>query len=117
MFPFRRSFAFLLLISGQQVAAQPSDQSANSRMPACRNYVQQPDKVSSAQDAFDRGMCAGIVRALVETDSGVCPPKGARQEQAMRIVVKYIDSRPARTHQSFIALAAEALRVGWPCKP
>jgi hypothetical protein len=36
-----------------------------------------------------------VVRALVETDSGVCPPKGARQEQAMRIVVKYIDSRTA----------------------
>src|SRR4029453_4871755 len=30
--------------------------------------------------------------------------------------VQYIDARPARMHEDFRILAAEAMRAAWPCK-
>ncbi len=36
--------------------------------------------------------------------------------QEVRVVVAYIDARPARMHEPFIALALEALQKAWPCK-
>jgi hypothetical protein len=97
--------------------AQTANGSANYVMPGCRSYVQQPSTVDNAQDAFDRGFCLGLVRALVETDNGICPPKGATQAQSMRVVVRYIDNRPTRLRELFIPLTLEALRSAWPCKP
>ena len=34
-------------------------------------------------------------------------------EQAIRIVVRYIDSQPARLQENFYDLAVEALRAAW----
>jgi len=36
--------------------------------------------------------------------------------QTVQVVMAYIDSRPARLHESFYALALEALRNAWPCR-
>ena len=36
-------------------------------------------------------------------------------EQAVRVVVAYIDQRPARAHETFEFLAFEALERAWPC--
>jgi len=36
--------------------------------------------------------------------------------QEVRVVVAYIDARPARMHEPFIALALESLQKAWPCK-
>jgi hypothetical protein len=45
----------------------------------------------------------------------LCPPKGSDRAQSIRVVVQYIDSRPARLHENFPDLAQEALRAAWPC--
>jgi hypothetical protein len=60
--------------------------SANSNIVGCRNYV------SSSKD-----------------------DKGATNMQGVRIVLQYIDARPARLNENFNKLAAEALRQAWPC--
>jgi Rap1a immunity proteins len=46
-----------------------------------------------------------------------CIPFGSvTQDQMVRVVVQYIDSRPTRMHEAFGKLALEAMRDGWPCK-
>jgi hypothetical protein len=68
-------------------------------------------------------VCAGLL-LLALTLSGplfelipvFCPPKGSTGGQAVRVVIKYIDSRPERLHEDFLDLAAEALRTAWPCR-
>ena len=36
--------------------------------------------------------------------------------QMVRVIVAYIDARPARVHEDFRLLALEALVDAWPCK-
>ena len=84
--------------------------SANSKIVGCRNYIS-----SSKDDLLLQGYCAGAVQALVEFAAGACAPKGATNMQGVRIVLQYIDARPARLHENFNKLAAEALRQAWPC--
>ena len=86
------------------------DLSANSKISGCRNYVS-----GSKDDLLLQGYCAGAVQALVEFAAGACAPKGATNMQGVQIVAKYIDARPARLHENFNKLAAEALRQAWPC--
>jgi len=84
--------------------------SAESKIGGCRNYF-----ANSGDDLFSQGYCAGAVQALVEFAAGACAPKTATNMQGVQIVVKYIDARPARLHESFNKLAGEALRQAWPC--
>ena len=107
-------FIAALICAGSTWAQDLS--SANATMPGCRNYVQNDGRPRSAQDAFDQGICLGIVKAIVVTDANMCPPASAVLAQAMRVVTQYIDSRPARLHEDFIVLTIEALRTAWPCK-
>ena len=84
--------------------------SASSKIVGCRHYLS-----NSKDDLLLQGYCAGAVQALVEFAAGACAPKGATNMQGVQIVLKYIDARPARLHESFNKLAAEALRQAWPC--
>jgi Rap1a immunity proteins len=43
-------------------------------------------------------------------------PDGVTREQAVRVVIAYIDAQPAWMHENFGVLALEALREAWPCK-
>ena len=43
-----------------------------------------------------------------------CIPKGVTTNQITRVVIQYIDQRPARMHEGFMWLAAEAIRETWP---
>jgi hypothetical protein len=36
--------------------------------------------------------------------------------QAARVIVRYIEARPQRMHESFVSLVIEALHDAWPCK-
>jgi hypothetical protein len=85
--------------------------SANAAMPGCReaeNY--------NSPNIYKRGLCMGIVSTLLDLDPKICLPPSVTNFQAVRVVVKYIDARPARLHESFKVLAGEALRAAWPCK-
>ncbi len=62
-----------------------------------------------------KGICLGMVTAIFDTHHQVCPPAGATVGQAIRVVVRYIDDRPARQHENFPKLTIEALRAAWPC--
>jgi hypothetical protein len=83
--------------------------SASWVMAGCRAFV------ANGPEQFTQGFCVGAVRTIVNLDSAVCPPSGAAGDQGVRIVIQYIDSRPARLHEKFAKLASEALRAAWPC--
>jgi hypothetical protein len=86
---------------------------------------------------FFQGMCAGTVDAIAfmgklmyhslialplpENDFRrlkMCmdAPNGVTIGQEVKVVVAYIDARPARLHEPFEQLALQALLTAWPCK-
>jgi Rap1a immunity proteins len=44
-----------------------------------------------------------------------CLPDGTGSEQAIRIVVKYLNSHPEKLHKDAHILVVEALREAFPC--
>jgi hypothetical protein len=105
------SALFLLSVAVSGVSAQEKA-SANFRMPGCRDAVASKDTKSP----FLEGVCTGAVDALLFAAVDICPPSEGTLGQALRVVVKYIDDRPARLHEDFRMLAVEAMRAAWPCK-
>jgi hypothetical protein len=57
-----------------------------------------------------------LVNIFVRSCPSDIAPAGEIHGQSIRVVVKYIDDRPERQHEDFMALALEALRAAWPCK-
>ena len=111
---WRIGFSALLLLNAviSTASAQQETASANRRMPGCRGAVTPNDN----SDRFLKGVCTGAVDALMAAVDDICPPPQATIGQALRVVVKYIDDRPARLHEDFKSLAVEAMRASWPCK-
>jgi hypothetical protein len=101
----------LLLFAGEAVGAG-SGNSGDDIMPGCRGLV--ADSSGNLGD-FRQGICAGSINAIIRFDPDICLAKGSTVGQAVRVVVQFIDSQPARLHEDFIDLAAEALRAAWPC--
>ena len=116
MFQFMRGItlgAGMLLGCGESFAEDL--ESANYIMPGCRSFTAETLPSSAADDAFKRGQCLGIVDTIAALTADVCHPPGVTSGQAVSVVVKYIDDRPARMHENFRLLAREALRAAWPC--
>jgi hypothetical protein len=92
---------------------RPHFLSANYKMDGCRAFILVPNIRTGS--LFEAGVCSGIITALIyESPSlGACIPAGVTNTQAVRVVVKYIDNRPARLNENFAALALEALRAAW----
>jgi hypothetical protein len=102
-------FSVALFFSGGAVAQDSN--SANSVMVGCRDLV-----ADSNRDKFTQGLCGGGITAILALDTRVCRPQAVTNVQALQVVIAYIDARPARLHESFYALALEALRNAWPCR-
>lgn len=110
--------AALMANCGVAVAEQDVT-SANFLMSACRDVVSgNMSNGESNGDLFTMGLCAGIISGLsyMGTFYGLCSPIGVTPQQAVSVVVQYIDHQPARMDEDFRVLASEALRAAWPCK-
>jgi Rap1a immunity proteins len=97
----------LLLFASEAIGA-----SANEIVAACKSVMSTPHNASEAQK---QGFCVGTVEGIGHVDPGICPPMGSTLQQWIRVVIRYIDSRPARLQEDFYKLAQEALRDAWPC--
>jgi Rap1a immunity proteins len=82
----------------------------------CVLMVHPPASPPPAGDILVQGYCAGAVTAVVSTNPDVCAPGGWNTGQAVAVVVRFLDMHPERRHESFFALALEALSRAWPCK-
>ena len=70
-------------------AASAKPVTANDVLPGCKAYV---DRRGSG---FDLGYCAGYVDALLIAEPDVCWEGAITNEQAVRVVIKYIEARPS----------------------
>jgi hypothetical protein len=95
------------------VIAQSDLGSANFAMRGCHNFVSD----TAGDSGFIGGWCAGTISAVHYMNQGdsICIPKNVPLVQIGRVVVQYIEQRPARTHEDFRQLVFEA-RSAWPCQ-
>jgi hypothetical protein len=105
--------------------------SANYYLSGCQEFVARNGATSGRA-----GLCGGTVRGIVYMGKSLSLyrldystvraimgwlyclniPDEATVAQATRVIVAYIEARPARMHEPFNDLALEALREAWPCK-
>jgi hypothetical protein len=85
--------------------------SANEVMRGCRAFI-----ARTGDTAYMQGICAGKVEGVWSFATGICSPSEATMGQAIRVVARYIDERPARLHENFMILARDAMRESWPCR-
>jgi hypothetical protein len=97
--PMKVVFAgvLLLLFASEAIGA-----SANEIVAACKSVMSTPHNASEAQK---QGFCAGAVEGIGHVDPGICPPMGSTLDQWIRVVIRHIDSRPARLQEDFYKLA------------
>jgi|BarGraNGADG00212_1021973.scaffolds.fasta_scaffold150643_1 hypothetical protein len=117
MFQYLRSIALIaaIILDCGAAFAEVDRSSANHIMRGCRDFISS-SLSNSQRGPLEQGYCAGVVDGLDFTGLGVCAPPSVTVSQAVRVVVKYIDDRPARLNENFKALAYEALQAAWPCK-
>jgi hypothetical protein len=127
-------FGVALALTVTAAAEEEDEDSANNILPGCRtllNLRSPADRTPTSQgDAIRAAWCAGIVDGISFMGLSVSPssdpmvhygycinvPDEATLAQKVRVVVAYIEARPARMHQDFRRLAVEALRTAWPCR-
>jgi hypothetical protein len=87
--------------------------STNYVAAGCRDFIA---RRAHATNPYAQGLCAGKVEAVAVFATGICYPSDATVGQMIRVVVRYIDERPARLHENFLILAREAMQATWPCR-
>jgi hypothetical protein len=94
--------------------------SANFMITFCRGAIE-PAMVKAATTAYYEGICMGqieglaFVAHLLPAQYNSCRPQGVVNAQVMRVVLRYIENKPARLHENFRQLALEAMHEAWPC--
>jgi Rap1a immunity proteins len=104
-------FGAALALIGTVAMAEENRKSANFMMPACRDSLRRDTSAT-----FQQGVCTGLIEGISYMDNSQCQPDGVTIGQEIRVVVAYIDARPARMHENFRDLVVEALRAAWPCR-
>lgn len=103
---------FASACAGEKANAEFDVSSASYIMTGCRSFIARSGDLGTA---YASGLCAGKVEAVAVFDSGICFPSEATVGQMIRVVVRYIELRPARLHENFMILARDAMREVWPC--
>ncbi len=116
MFRYLSGVAFVAVLALNCGVAWAADTaSADDMMPGCRGWLEKTTADAEPLDILVQGLCVGLVGGVGYAAPGVCAPPDSTNEQALRIVVQYIDARPTRRREAFLKLALEALRRAWPC--
>jgi hypothetical protein len=108
--------AFLLMSSPVK-----ADKDGSEILSACKALISAPN----VGDLFDAGKCAGFMAGanstftLLESMGGAsfyCVPDGVKTEQAIRVLIAYMEKNPARLHLPAIILYLNAMEAAFPCK-
>jgi len=111
--------AFIVLFMQVTTAAAAFlDKSANYYLSGCRSLLNE----DTNGDAAKQGMCAGVMFALLDLAPHIdiaagrsCPPRGVTAKQMLAVILRWLDQRPERWNENFVALASFALHDAWPC--
>jgi hypothetical protein len=88
-------------------------------LPICKSYLE--DEGDRKTPPTWNVPCSEVVGTILffttalKPEYAICDPKGVSTHQAMRVVVKYLESNPERLHEPFPHLAHEALQTASPC--
>ena len=104
-------YAVAILLALTMPTSAEDMKSANFFLPGCKGCLDPQSKTT-----WNQGLCIGFVGGVVYAAPNVCLPQGVTNNQAVAVVVKYIEARPERMHEQFGDLALEALTAAWPCK-
>lgn len=108
----------LLLLTSTVAHAQPM--TASELEPACRSALTATEDSPKGAQMAEVGACLGIVRTLIfvgpdlQEPNRFCPPV-VSIEQAVRVLLNFIDSQPAALGSRFEIVAAIAFKEAWPC--
>jgi Rap1a immunity proteins len=116
------SGAALLALSVTAGAEDSNRYSANNMLVYCKAFI---GEGIQAKNMLAASYCNGMIDMLIYMspslidDPAACiqVPKGATNTQAARIIVRYVEARPGRMHETLHGLAIEALHEAWPCRP
>lgn len=110
--------ALLVLFSGNAYA------NGNELLRNCQSALALERGGQSPTDSARAIQCLGYLQGFsglnalyeqVQQKTFWCLPDGVRNEQIVRVVVKYLQSHPELLHQSKAGLAALALGEAFPC--
>ena len=87
---------------------------ADTVVAGCRAVVE--NKNTDSEVIYMRGYCLGLVSGVFYSSREICAPAEVTNGQLARVVVQYVDARPARMHEGFKKFALEAMKAAWPCK-
>ena len=112
------ALAILLNLSGTGRPAE-NDWLGDARglLPACK-AAEYPEQIKSLLLMFRAGACMGEVDGIlrmIRVFNMACPPNGVDYDQAIRVVIAYIENHPVQVQEGFGALALAALHETWPC--
>lgn len=126
------SVLLMLLALGQPVAAETVFRGdGNDLLRDCTfARAAQTEPLGTQSDALLAGRCFGMVRGIVSFrelifpymegngfTKPVCfPEQGIAVEQAVRVVLKYLNDHPEKLHMDDAILVAVALADAFPCR-
>jgi len=90
--------------------------SGAAMLPGCKAFLSHSNSDQAAQ-----GACSGAVSAhlfyttVVRPEMASCPPEQTTADQAVRVVVEFLEANPQRLDEYFHWLVVHALRQAWPC--
>lgn len=109
----------LLLFLSSPVAqeSQSSVTDGNTLLPMCKEAVETADSPTwrSTHEAFNHGYCLGLVEGVSFSSPQVCPGKGVKFMQEVRVVVKYLEDNPQTLNLNEALLTERALSKAFPC--
>jgi hypothetical protein len=119
----------VLALTVTAAQAEEDKSSANYMLPLCRSTALCHGIVQGMLYMGSLGWVAWIARKAPPKDPQelfllkrlcITPPDipldRVTINQAVRVVIAYIEARPDRMYEDFTDLALEALQAAWPCK-
>lgn len=113
--------ATLAITAAGPALAQQDLAGASSMLNYCKTVLAGGQKGSK----LARGACIGNVDAIIALGKtlpgpagrgAICAPEAANRNQAIQIVVTYLEKTPQAPQAKFVPAAVAALSQAWPCK-
>lgn len=103
-------------------AQQATSYAARALQADCRHFAEEATDLPDIDGAFRQGICVGIFAGMVaygpamEPKLRFCPPEGVGYKQAMKLVLRGIDTQPDLLDEDLRNVVVAVLRHTWPCK-
>jgi hypothetical protein len=129
---FGAGLAAAIALAAQAATPAANEHSANNILPGCRFLVApRPATITSDVSGWSVGLCSGTIDGILTVavqqrvamvarygkaeNVPFCSPPTATRDEAIRVVVRYLDEHSDLKMEEFGSVALEALEKAWPC--